>query len=237
MCCLIVCPSSTRPALDDLRRIARANPHGLGMAWEGDGAIQWMKTDDVEELHAHSLRLWRTVVIHARWASVGGVNPLLRHPFPITREAELSDRGSAPAVLFHNGTWRDWDAALGLAGEPAPSGPMSDSRAAAWLSAVRGDTRWLRKVWSRWVVFRAGRQPRMVGEFHLYRGCHFSNLAWLREDAPRGTGLVSRPSPRPKSQMSSSGKPARELPDRMPAKPWFTLSEEFRSTAARRRAA
>ena len=52
------------------------------------------------------------IVIHFRWASVGGVDADLCHPFPVTRKAETDLFGTAEAVLFHNGTWGAYDEAL-----------------------------------------------------------------------------------------------------------------------------
>ena len=253
MCCLIVCPSSNRPSLRALRQIAVVNPHGLGLAWSANGAVHWTKSDDVDEIHRLARRLPDTVVIHARWASVGGVHPQLRHPFPVTEECSLSSKGSAPAVLFQNGTWSSWEREVDAAaaeGFTVPSGIMSDARAAAWLVHVRGSREWLGKNGSRWVYWAAGADPELFGHFHEFRGCLYSNMYWRKGGS--GTARKPRPgpAPRPTSGCGSQSKPvrvadarireaqpaSRELPDRMPSVPWFQLSDEFRATAARVRA-
>lgn len=245
MCCLIVCPHSNRPSLQTLRQVVAANPHGLGIAWNEGGTVHWLKSDDVEEISELASLIRGTVVIHARWASVGGVRPELRHPFPVTDDCELSDRGTAPAVLFQNGTWLDWQREVQRAeaeGHVAPAGPMSDARAAAWLVRVRRSANFLQRIGSRWVLCRAKREPIMVGTFSEYRGCHFSNMYWHRDQIPRPTPprlttpAIRKVSPARRPGGSEPGSPkgqVRELPDRMPAQPWFTLSDEFKATAKR----
>lgn len=181
MCCLIVCPGQKRPSIQTLRDVVRKNPHGLGISWRKQGAISWFKSNDVHEIHSIAASITRTVVLHARWASVGGVDPELRHPFPVTETSELDLQGSAPAVLFQNGTWFDWKLEVEHAvelGNELPEGPMSDARAAAWLSFIRNDHTWLAKQTSRWVYWKAKSAPVMIGQFHPFEGCMFSNLNW-----------------------------------------------------------
>lgn len=249
MCCLIVCPFANRPSLKSLRQVVASNPHGLGLAWNQSGAVHWIKSDDVEEVHEMASQIHGTVVIHARWASVGGVRPELRHPFPVTSECSTASSGSAPAVLFQNGTWIDWRSELDAAeaqGFEIPEGPLSDARAAAWLIHVRQSRQWLPQS-SRWVYFEAGKEPEMYGEFHVHRGCMFSNLYWRKDGPAPSRRAASGPSLRPVAKMgtiasperivrrrtSASGPEPRQLPDRMPAVPWFSLSDEFKKTAAR----
>src|SRR5262245_7624747 len=145
MCCIIVCPPKLRPTYQTLYAVAQANPHGGGIAWREAEAVQYLKTDDVAEIYRIAHRAKGEVVIHFRIASVGGVCPELRHPFPVTRRVSLRDRGSAPAVLFQNGTWGGWERAIaeaGVDGQAPPTGKMSDARAAAWLCHVRGRHDW-----------------------------------------------------------------------------------------------
>ncbi len=240
MCCLIVCPNTNRPSLRDLRQVAAANPHGLGIAWTEGGVVNWLKSDDVDEIHQLAELIPGTVVIHARWASVGGVRPELRHPFPVTDDCGLVDRGVAPAVLFQNGTWCDWKVEVERAeadGHVAPSGPMSDARAAAWLVSVRRSANWLHEIGSRWVLLRAKREPITVGDFVRHDGCLFSNMSWRRwHSPPRPIDPVSSKGRVARSGKKATPKAARELPDRMPVQPWFQLSDEFKASAKRARA-
>jgi len=182
MCCLIVCPGRKRPSLKTLRSVVRANPHGLGIAWRKQGQIAWYKSDDVEEIHARVSAIPRTVVVHARWATVGGAIRELRHPFPVTEDVGLAIDGMAPAVLFQNGTWLDWreevEDAVDL-GHTLPEGPMSDSRAAAWMVHLKDDYKWLASISSRWVYWQGGTAPVMIGRFETYEGCKFSKMNWL----------------------------------------------------------
>ena len=87
--------------------------------------------------------------IESRWASVGGGEPLLCHPFPVTAEAALGYEGVCRSVLFHNGTWGNWENGQEIIGEL--DGPMSDSRAVAALVHHKG-TKPLKKMPGRWAV-------------------------------------------------------------------------------------
>lgn len=185
MCCIIVCPKEKRPSLSVLQQVAAANPHGAGIAWRENGSIQYLKTDDVTEIHRAANRARGEVVIHFRIASVGGVCPELRHPFPVTKRAGLCERAGAPAVLFQNGTWSDWREAVAEAvddGHKAPAGKMSDSRAAAWLCHTLGRHDWLKDVWSKWVYF-SGTELVRYGEWREHDGMLFSNLHWCGRDS------------------------------------------------------
>jgi hypothetical protein len=230
--------------------VIASNPHGLGLAWTEAGAVHWLKSDDVEEIHEMAGLIPGTVVIHARLASVGGVRPELRHPFPVTAECSIAATGSAPAVLFQNGTWIEWREQLDAAeaeGLELPDGAMSDARAAAWLIHVRQSRHWLHRNSSRWVYLEAGAEPETIGQFLEFRGCLYSNMYWLKDSPSSSRKAVPRPSPRPVAKMgtiasperivrrraASTGSEPRQLPDRMPAVPWFTLSDEMKKTADR----
>lgn len=81
------------------------NPHGGGIAWREEGSVYYRKIDSPEEIKRLAHRAKGEVVIHFRIASVGGVQPELRHPFPVTSQAGLMDHGRCKSVLFQNGTW------------------------------------------------------------------------------------------------------------------------------------
>jgi len=138
-------------------------------------------------------------VIHFRIASVGGSIPELRHPFPVTNRAGLSDSGNAKAVLFQNGTWCGWDDAVKKAvrdGHREPTGPMSDARAAAWLTHVYGESYLAGLAPFRWVLFGA-ESTGLHGVWRDYAGMKVPNLHWCGRDTGIPPHLVSRPSAKP----------------------------------------
>lgn len=121
-------------------------------------------------------------MIHFLWASVGGVDADLCHPFPVTRAAETDLFGSAKSVVFQNGTWGAYDQALrrlvGGHGRKLPAGPMSDTRAAALCVHVHG-RELLSKLPGRW-VWMDGQRTRLYGAWLSFRGMKASNLHFLR---------------------------------------------------------
>lgn len=180
MCVVLVCPEKVRPSLETLRECARANPHGGGIAWRKDNAVEWIKTDDVEQIHKIALSLKGEIVIHFRIASVGEVCPELRHPFPVTKKAHLCDNGRTNAVLFQNGTWGGYSEALDFAqreGHKTPEGLMSDTRAAAFLVSIYGHKFLSKLSPSRWVYFSA-KETATFGQWYKRGGIYYSNLYW-----------------------------------------------------------
>jgi hypothetical protein len=180
MCVALICPPKVRPSLPLLEACHRANPHGAGIAWRERGRIHYRKGLRYSEVHQLAGEKAGELVIHFRWASVGGVDPGLCHPFPITAAAELKPGGTAAAVLFHNGTWHDWPDALPEIGDLA--GPLSDTRIAAALSAQIG-TRHLRRLPGRWAVMKRS-EIELHGEWLQYRGMLVSNRAFERYLTP-----------------------------------------------------
>jgi len=133
MCVILICPQNVRPKSEVLYACHDANPHGAGVAWREGGRVRWQKNLSTGELVTLLKMLEGEVVIHFRWASVGGVDARLCHPFPVTPKASTSLSGMAETVLFHNGTWSGYEDALKRLAqhrkEPLPVGPMSDTRA------------------------------------------------------------------------------------------------------------
>jgi hypothetical protein len=183
MCVVLICPPEVRPSPETLELCAKKNPHGAGIAWRSNGTVEWLKTNDVEEIHRLAQRLKGEIVIHFRIATVGGKCSDLRHPFPITRTAGLASSGRAGAVLFQNGTWKNWNEAVQRAwekGQSPPVGPMSDTRAAAWLCLFHGHKFLSKCGQSRWVYFSASETVR-YGEWKEIGGIYFSNFEWLQQ--------------------------------------------------------
>ncbi len=193
MCVALICPPKVRPSLPLLQACHRANPHGAGIAWREKGRIHWRKGLGPCEVHQLASEHSGEVIIHFRWASVGVISPRLCHPFPVTSAAELAAAGTAAAVLFHNGTWGEWERALPTIGQL--EGPVSDSRAAAALVSHSG-SRFLRRLPGRWAVMRR-REVELHGEWLQYQGLLVSNRNFERHlPTPPAARGPSRPSSR-----------------------------------------
>jgi hypothetical protein len=191
MCVVLVCPPRVRPSIETLALCEAANPHGGGLAWRRNEKVEWLKTNNLDELHRVALKAKGQIVIHFRIASIGAVCDELRHPFPVTPRAPLGERGQSKAVLFQNGTWPGYREALDFAeqdGHKIPGGPMSDTRAAAFLCSIYG-RKFLKKCApSRWVYFSAA-EATLYGQWHKRGGIYYSNLYWQ----PRDTKPVRPP--------------------------------------------
>ncbi len=185
MCVILIVPEGVTVPRSILEACAQANPHGAGIAWRSRGQVRYRKTDDLGEIARLAKETRGERVIHFRIASVGGVCRELRHPFPVTRRARIADEGSAAAVLFQNGTWFDWREAVAEAqerGHQLPEGPMSDARAAAWLTHIHGPEFVKGLAPSRWVLFGA-KGTTVHGRWDTVGGIRFSNLCWRRGDS------------------------------------------------------
>jgi hypothetical protein len=143
MCVIIACESK-RPTLKMLKDAQKANPNGSGIAWVKDGKVNFIKGLGlkVKDIFEITEKLPFPFVIHFRIASSGEVSDALCHPFLIQRDAPLTLHGKAKAVLFHNGTWSEWQkytmetACRSLM--PVPNGNWNDTRAMAWMAAILG---------------------------------------------------------------------------------------------------
>jgi hypothetical protein len=181
MCVILVCPEPVRPKPDVLYACHAANPHGAGVAWREAGRVRWRKNLGAGEVMTLIKQLAGEIVIHFRWASVGGVDRRLCHPFPVTAKAPLRLSGQADAVLFHNGTWPGYDAALerleAHRKQPLPTGPMSDTRAAALVTHCAGESV-LERLPGRWVWMSAG-ETRLFGPWEDWQGMRVSNTQFV----------------------------------------------------------
>lgn len=181
MCVILVCPESVRPKPEVLYACHEANPHGAGVAWREHGRVRWLKNLGPGKLAALLPKLPGEIVVHFRWASVGGIEPRLCHPFPVTRKANTGLSGVADAVLFHNGTWGGYSEALErLAqwrGEPLPGKPMSDTRAAALIAHAAGPEA-LERLPGRW-VWMNGAETRLIGGWEEFERMRVSNTFFV----------------------------------------------------------
>jgi len=196
MCVILVCPPKVRPAVATLYACHAANPHGAGVAWRENGKIRWVKNLGPGKLMMKLRELPPgEVVIHFRWASVGGVDARLCHPFPVTPKAPISLSGAAESVLFHNGTWAGFEDALDRlqqAGVELPRPPISDSRAAALLvNATQPDV--LKRLPGKWVWMGAA-DTKLFGEWQTWGGMRCSNTYFLPRIRRRPIAPLSRQS-------------------------------------------
>jgi len=199
MCVILVCPEEVRPKPEVLYACHEANPHGAGLAWREGGRVRWQKNLTTGEVVTLLKKLEGEVVIHFRWASVGGVDARLCHPFPITPKANVSLSGMAESVLFHNGTWSGYQDALKRLTqhrkEPIPGGAMSDTRAAALVVNTAGPDA-LQQLPGRWVWMNA-RETRLFGPWEAWRGMRLSNSHFVPRlraaQARRAAKSPSRP--------------------------------------------
>jgi hypothetical protein len=201
MCVILVCPENVRPSSRVLYACHDANPHGAGVAWRENGKVRWVKNLGPGKVMFLLKELPGEVVIHFRWASVGGVDPRLCHPFPVSKRANLSLSGSADTVLFHNGTWSGYvDALLRLEEmrkAPLPTSLMSDTRAAALVTHTTGADL-LNKLPGKWVWMNAC-ETKLYGHWQRWRGMHVSNTHFVGR-------LARRPSSRPLYTLSADRK-------------------------------
>jgi hypothetical protein len=143
MCVIVISPSKNkRPTLETLKRCERSNRDGGGVAWIEDGKPTFRKGVDAEFIHDIMQTQSGPVVAHFRIATVGGVKPVLCHPFPITKNPSQKLQGQSDSVLFHNGTWPEWNSVLNSvlieSNLDRPQGEFSDSRASALVVSVAG---------------------------------------------------------------------------------------------------
>lgn len=147
MCVIYAC-TSMLPEDSELARGATRNDDGAGLAWlstEKTPTLHYQKglasAKEVKEFIRDN-KIQLPVVIHFRTTSSGGKMKELTHPFPITAEAEVDLSGTAPAVLFHNGSVLEWEKhmlqVILSTNVEVPGGPWSDTRSLAWITHLKG---------------------------------------------------------------------------------------------------
>lgn len=183
MCVILISVSKKdRPSLSTLLACQASNPHGGGVAWVERGVTHFAKDVDAKFIDDICKTKSGQIVAHFRIATVGGVTPSLCHPFPISRNPSVELRGKAKRVLFHNGTWPEWNAVLSKAIDQSnaslPSGIFSDSRASAVVASLEGTKR-LHKFGGKFVVFsKKGAFMYNEGWTKHTDGVWYSNLHW-----------------------------------------------------------
>ena len=190
--CIIAVALERKLTYEEIKTCFANNRDGAGIAWSGNGKNFLRKGFmDVDEF----IEFYRRVdalphVVHFRKATSGGVSPELTHPFVVDLRAPLDTSWSGrKPVVFHNGVIRGWEELFlrfipdivrelrrSRKGSHLPSGPWSDTRAAAVMAAYAGE-----EVFSflggKFAVLDRGR-VRTYGEFVRENGVLFSNTSY-----------------------------------------------------------
>ncbi len=195
MCFIIYLPSHIRLRESFIIQKAKANPHGIGIAFKARGKLwQWHKglTADETISQLSSIPTQAEVVIHFRLATHGGRSPGECHPFPLDGQNTKQLSGKASLLLFHNGIADDgFLKALVFSKIEAGKRPpvnASDSELVAWLLARPGGPSepaldyLLESIGGRWLV--CGTEG-----VWLYGG--WSHARFLRGKSPHSIAYAS----------------------------------------------
>jgi len=147
--CQLLYSETANPPRQALVDANMMNSDGFGYAYVDEGKVHYSKGFTTKQLSDAAIDAYLDLpfpkAIHFRLATHGGRGANLTHPFPLKRGVPHDLKGSAPAVLFHNGVWHAYDDRLldgVLAGTINPNilrGGLSDSRAMAILAQRFGE--------------------------------------------------------------------------------------------------
>jgi len=132
MCVIIACRDKF-PDLETLEQAEEHNKDGGGVAWVEDNKVKFLKGLNSATINRmiKKEKLTLPCIIHFRICTVGGVCDELTHPFPINKTASTKINGKVDSVLFHNGSYNNWDELLLKTvtnqGLKIPKGKWSDS--------------------------------------------------------------------------------------------------------------
>ena len=134
--CVILIAQENRLTAATISAAIESNPDGNGFAWISKGKVHWRKgiTPDAAISLAKTKPLPH--VFHARIATIGEPCDALCHPFAVETRAEqtATSGSSSEGVVFHNGSWGDWQDNI----DTPTKGLWSDSRAMADMVYVDG---------------------------------------------------------------------------------------------------
>lgn len=175
MCVLIYKPKKTK--LNDVKILKQcwdSNPHGAGIAIVKDKSVEVVKgLMTFEEFLLAYNSLYdenKDIIIHFRLASKGNVTEKLTHPFLIdkTQPKNLKFKTKTP-ILFHNGT------IFGIG-----SKDKSDTQEMSEILSEIPKTLWnkILKITGDKFIIAKPKEVIMIGNFHLHKGCYFSNMYW-----------------------------------------------------------
>lgn len=190
MCVIAMCLKK-KPSAEILRKMWVTNDDGASITWlNKDRQVEYIKgIGKLEELQNHVNSTELPFLLHLRIASVGGVNPLLTHPFEISKESPLEYYGQCRRVLVMNGTELDWSKCLSAAGIRRPlekdgkEQPMNDTRAIAMILSQHKDHNFLRVASGKYVIIGYNSPKdeicfRYFGDFTEEDGIFYSNQLW-----------------------------------------------------------
>ena len=178
MCLIAICDYG-RMDSEDIMSANLANSDGIGIAWVKNRKVLWRKGLSLEELNKIYDDIPLPHILHFRLATEGGTSKELCHPFPVTNGVNTHTKGIADKVLFHNGHWLDWQKvsmnACIESGKRFPVGPMSDTRAIAWLVKLYGEGFLSLVENQKFAVLNHKGKVSKYGEWATVSGVHLSN--------------------------------------------------------------
>jgi len=194
--CQILFSESKNPPKEAFKDGNAMNKDGFGFAYVEEKQVVWSKGFDHKDLDDKLIEQYCALpfpkAIHFRLATHGGTSQELTHPFPIKRGNSHDLKGKAPAVLFHNGIWHQYEDRLReaiLAGTINPNvlkGGMSDSRAMAVLAQRFGhDILDVLNLGSNKVLILTGTTYSQYGSWTEKEGWSASSSKIFRELAER----------------------------------------------------
>jgi len=202
--CVIMIADDKPLSKNMVKRAHHKNPDGLGVAWIDKDRCRYRKGLSLGAAFDLLEKLPRPYVLHARYATEGEVTDTLCHPFPVTTRNSQRTYGRVPRVLFHNGHWTDWKATVHRIekryGVELPAGPMSDSRAMAWLVAHLGHGVLDMAHGQRYVVLSSDGVQRFGLNWKKWNGYWVSNTRWTEKK--KKLTLIT---PKSKWQVASQG--------------------------------
>jgi len=94
MCIILICDKKL-PSKSLLKKSAKVNPHGAGIAWVRDGFVYWKKGINTNEIirMIEDKEVSLPFIVHYRIASVGDICDELTHPFTISKKPKFRTRG------------------------------------------------------------------------------------------------------------------------------------------------
>jgi hypothetical protein len=180
MCVAVIVESDKGPSDSDLYHMNQDNPHGVGLAWAMGDLVRYRKGLTWRQARDLLAKIPRPALLHFRWATHGGLDRAMTHPFPLGRKAITSRKlnGAAKAVLIHNGVWKGYD-------KFAPAGldlnRWSDTAVAAYAAGTFGEEILDYVDWAT-AVARAPGGGRLDittrGYWEEHEGNLYSNLTW-----------------------------------------------------------
>ena len=188
--CVIIAAQTRRPELAELKDAESANSHGGAIAWVNNGMVEWSKGLTAQEIYEVSKKIELPYIIHFRIASIGPACKPLCHPFPIAPMAQTDLIGRAYSVLFHNGSWFDWQdwmiRVLLTTRLKMPGGIWSDTRAMAWLAYHANGAQIFKLLdGSKTVIFDGKGHMRFSGEgWTIEKGIRYSNTFFRHTYVP-----------------------------------------------------